>query len=622
MTTRQSDTALRPGILLLLLALLLLHALYYHPFISDDALISLRYASRLLDGHGLTWNDGERVEGYSNFLWVLASAGIGPLMRGMGLDMLEGLRVLGALGMGGALFVIVAAYRSSIDPRRPLSLAAPALFVLSAPIAVWTVGGLEQPFVAVLLAWAVALLLPRLDRPDLSPRDLLLPGLPLALLVVTRPDGALFTAASVLALLIVRRAGRRSILLASALALLPLLFYGAQLGFRLAYYGAWVPNTALAKVGFSGRRLLVGGVYMVKGMIPLLPVILPVAMFLPGLLRNPERRSRVILLLTLAGVWLLYVVVIGGDIFPAGRHLVPLVVLLAFLVGEYVLYLMRGAGSTIIGGVAWALLLAFVLLQFLDPQNRRAVKERWEWTGRSVALEMRYAFGEYRPLLAVDAAGALPYWWGGASLDMLGLNDYYLPRHRPADFGNGEVGHELGDGRYVLERRPDLVIFGTPPGHDTAGFRSGVEMQRDPSFTRDYLLTLLGMPGDSSTAAYIWMRRGGRIPGIVYGADSIVIFARMIELAPAGGIAKVLVVDGMPVAPIREQRLVPRVKLSPGLWRIEQETVGGAKAEVVFTQDVTDLLRVSTTTERGIVIEPGHGPTPILRRLILRRIAS
>jgi hypothetical protein len=68
--------------------------------------------------------------------------------------------------------------------------------------------------------------------------------------------------------------------------------------------------------------------------------------------------------------------------------------------------------------------------------------------------------------------------------------------------------------------------------------------------------------------------------------------------------------------------VVPRVRLSPGLWKIEQETIGDAKAGAVFTRDITDLLQVSTVTERGIVLEPGHGPAPLLRRLILRRIAT
>ena len=42
--------------------LLGVHAAYYYPFISDDALISLRYARRLSQGLGLTWTDGEFVD--------------------------------------------------------------------------------------------------------------------------------------------------------------------------------------------------------------------------------------------------------------------------------------------------------------------------------------------------------------------------------------------------------------------------------------------------------------------------------------------------------------------------------------------------------------------------------
>ena len=45
-------------------------------FLTDDAFISFRYARNLLEGHGLVFNPGERVEGYSNFLWVLELAAI------------------------------------------------------------------------------------------------------------------------------------------------------------------------------------------------------------------------------------------------------------------------------------------------------------------------------------------------------------------------------------------------------------------------------------------------------------------------------------------------------------------------------------------------------------------
>src|ERR1041385_179833 len=37
----------------------------------DDAMISMRYAWNLSHGHGLVWNPGERVEGYTNLLLTL-----------------------------------------------------------------------------------------------------------------------------------------------------------------------------------------------------------------------------------------------------------------------------------------------------------------------------------------------------------------------------------------------------------------------------------------------------------------------------------------------------------------------------------------------------------------------
>lgn len=38
-------------------------------FIQDDAFISFRYVENL--AMGLVWNPGERIEGYTNFLWTL-----------------------------------------------------------------------------------------------------------------------------------------------------------------------------------------------------------------------------------------------------------------------------------------------------------------------------------------------------------------------------------------------------------------------------------------------------------------------------------------------------------------------------------------------------------------------
>ena len=43
-------------------------------WVCDDAFISFRYAANLAHGRGLVWNPGERVEGYTNFLWEIGRA--------------------------------------------------------------------------------------------------------------------------------------------------------------------------------------------------------------------------------------------------------------------------------------------------------------------------------------------------------------------------------------------------------------------------------------------------------------------------------------------------------------------------------------------------------------------
>jgi arabinofuranosyltransferase len=45
-----------------------------YDYVVDDAYISFRYARNLIEGHGLVFNPGEKVEGYTNFLWVLIIA--------------------------------------------------------------------------------------------------------------------------------------------------------------------------------------------------------------------------------------------------------------------------------------------------------------------------------------------------------------------------------------------------------------------------------------------------------------------------------------------------------------------------------------------------------------------
>ena len=48
-------------------------------FYNDDAYIVLTYSRNLLEGNGLVWTDGQRVEGCTQFLWVVLIAAVGWL---------------------------------------------------------------------------------------------------------------------------------------------------------------------------------------------------------------------------------------------------------------------------------------------------------------------------------------------------------------------------------------------------------------------------------------------------------------------------------------------------------------------------------------------------------------
>ncbi|MEE8575882.1 MAG: hypothetical protein V3T31_01385, partial [candidate division Zixibacteria bacterium] len=58
-------------ILLAVVLLLLLVVILRTAWISDDAYISFRTVDNLVSGHGLTWNIAERVQAFTNPLWVI-----------------------------------------------------------------------------------------------------------------------------------------------------------------------------------------------------------------------------------------------------------------------------------------------------------------------------------------------------------------------------------------------------------------------------------------------------------------------------------------------------------------------------------------------------------------------
>jgi hypothetical protein len=513
------------------IAVLSLHAASFLPFLSDDALISLRYAQRLLDGFGLTWTEGPPVEGYSNLSWVLACAALGWL----GVDLIDASRALGWVASVAALLAVLRVARP-FDLAGSLPAFAGTLSIaLSGTIAAWTFGGLEQPLVAGLLAWAVAFTYPLLEdgEPAAAHRgaDAWLAGSMLALLCLTRPDGPLFTAAACAGVLAVRRLSRASLAACVRLAALSVLAVVLQTAFRWFYYGAWIPNTALVKLGTSGTRLLEGALYLSSGLGSHLPLVLLAGGLAAFGCADARGARRLRFLAVLLAAWCVYAGAVGGDIFPAYRTLTAVVVLLAFAVVEGLRGLRELVGAEqrrIVLGTAFAL-LAMVPAQSLTSEFRRAREETWEWDGQVVGQLLARAFGEARPLLAVDPAGSVPYFSGLPALDMLGLTDRYIALHPPADFGSGWIGHELGDGDYVLSREPDLVMFCTPAGGAEPCFRSGSQLSHNPDFHNRYRLVHLEGDDPYVFRSRLWARFDGGAIGVQRRGRRITVPAHLLS---------------------------------------------------------------------------------------------
>lgn len=563
--------------------LLIAHAWYYFPFISDDALISLRYAQRFLAGQGLTWTDGLAVEGYSNLLWILLASALGWL----GLDLITAVRLLGFLGMGSTLLAIVVfARRTGTEYSLVPGITGALTVALAAPVAIWAVGGLEQPLVAALLAWALVAILP-ISKSCEQESMLKAAGrasVPLGLLCLTRPDGILFAVSLALAGLLLRRPRLEALRVAARLMIWPAVMTVGQQVFRLAYYGEMVPNTALVKIAPSWERFLGGLSYLWQGALALSPFSELAALYLILVVFRPSMfarafRMRALILFTPALIWMGYLAFVGGDIFYGWRHFVPLVTILSFLMVDLTNWVLtdrltsvksRSLGMLVLG----VLFASYVFVQFSDRRNVLAKGETWEWDGQVIGLALKRGFQNESPLLAVTAAGCLPYWSELPSVDMLGLNDYYIPRHRPKDFGRGWIGHELGDGRYVMGRRPDLVIFTGPEGTEEATFRSGREMQRLPEFAQEYSLVSFVGETPHRVESKIWVRTFSEKIGIRQFGDTALIPSYLLN-SEQGTVARLNKQDQFVVDITTQQEAgITRLQLPLGRWTLLAQTSG------------------------------------------------
>ena len=441
----------------------------------DDAFISFRYAENLAAGNGPVFNVGERVEGYTTFLWVVLLS-LGKLI---GQDLVYFSRILGSIFAAVVLFLLFLSNRFNSQIDRPAAAIAVIFLGTCGVFAPWAISGMEVTLYTSLLLAAVLLHIREPGGAGQTGQAVMV-GIVCAVAALTRPEGLMLFGILWLDQLLRSLRGRdRSAYYMLGVFLLPYIPYFC---WRFSYYGYPLPNSFYAKVGSTGAQVLRGLDYT-SGFawvaLPLLLLALP-QLFSPAWWRRHER-LRVIPVLCLAVIC--YTTMVGGDFMPAYRFFAPILPMICLLAALQVRSIPNSA-------VAAALVLVAVTFNIFQIRSGSDVGE-WlhrnyiAWRGKEAGLWLRYN-APPDAVVATNTAGSVPYFSGLTAIDMLGVNDSHIAHRQVESMGSGKPGHEKSDGDYVLARRPDFIIFGAAEGSFDPIFRSDLELSGNFDFIQLY----------------------------------------------------------------------------------------------------------------------------------------
>ena len=420
--------------------------------LGDDAMISMRYARNLAEGHGLVWNGSEPpVEGFTNFLWVLvmAAAHALPLAASKTSGVVQALSVLLLV----ANLFVIRRLAEEIGAGASAAIGAAFLTALCHPLNAWSLEGSELALLVPVLGFAVAVAV----RSVATERFSSAPYWILGAASLVRPDAAVVHLGLVAGLIGVDRP-RRATHLKYGIGLL-ILFTAAQTAFRLVYYGDWLPNTYYLKMtGYPTVWRIAWGIRNLAGFVWHRNWIL-LALAAVGVYRFPKRGAIVAAVVAAQFAYVAY-------ICPADNRfttfVMPLVFVLA-VVGVEALTTAAGAWTNrplMRRQAVWACAVVAALgIWTLPPRAFRfrgfplSVLERDRALDELTTADAR---------IAVAAAGTL-YFLARPGVDVLGKNDHALARAQvhPSfrSFGDGFIsGHMKWDYAYSIGTlAPDVV---------------------------------------------------------------------------------------------------------------------------------------------------------------------
>lgn len=484
----------RGDYLLLVLAIVIGCGLAYHRrWLCDDAFISFRYAQNLLRYGELVFNPGERVEGYTNFLWTLLLAG----GQRLGLPPEQSAIFLGLISYAFLMFFFWALAPSLLGGARPLSLLALALH---GHMTIFATSGLETMFFTMLAVTATLWI----SDPNRAP----LPAFAmLGTSILVRPDGVVFFAAASLSYALrlwdeARRPRKLSpaLLVCWARAQIGIVALIAAYWFwRWNYFDAFFPNTFYAKSAhspYAAQGLVYIGLYFLSyWAMPLGALLLQLQFWRrskeaapPAEARSPENPVAALWPLCIAVVlWLVYVTWIGGD-FMFARHMTPITPLLYLVLERFGRQAFAAAvwqGRGLAPAVVALFLIVGTALR-IDPyrisrETAISLAARTGIVEESIIYKrepMERGTEQARALAPFirESGVTIAFWGAGAFLvyymdpvraieASTGLTEAALAR-RPLN-GRGRIGHEKGaDFAYLLSRGADISLQSPPPERD------------------------------------------------------------------------------------------------------------------------------------------------------------
>lgn len=420
-------------------------------FTQDDAYISYRYVANYLNGDGLVYNIGERIEGFTNFGWTIYMMLLGVV----GANFILISKITGFLFGGGVVWITFRLARRILDDdNKAFAAVATILVGINQSLAYWSPAGLETAAFAFFALWSFYLYLNR--------NWLLIFSLVMA--VWLRPEGAVITGILIFLETWERRALPKFTMSCAALALALSMPFVA---FKISYYGSVFPNPFFAKTSFTFDQLANGWEYTSRFLehytfyyVGCLGLVFPAFVY-----RKLSNEARAAWLMTV--LYLAYIVLVGGDVLKVHRFFLPIIGLVAILM---VMPIHELTGRLAQRTRLMVLIPMALVMVFLTYDLPRAFVERYNNSEIVFTEKMRFKAQQLKQSdttdfsVALATIGVFGYeLLGHDIIDLVGLTDSTIARYSEDPIPGMETTwkEQKHNSRYLLERGPDYIMFST-----------------------------------------------------------------------------------------------------------------------------------------------------------------